>query len=643
MKRASRKKTTKRTKRKKGRVSRKVLLDRLAALAVWGLIAFMALMAWFVYDLPSSDDVKPLQTRASITIVARDDSVIARYGGLKGEAIAVEDLPIHTTAAVLAIEDRRFYKHFGVDVFGLARAMLANAKALSFVQGGSTITQQLAKNLFLTPDKTIRRKVQEALMAIKIEQRFSKDEIFSAYLNRVYFGAGAYGIDAAARTYFNKSATELDLWESAMLAGLLKAPSRYSPFANPELAQRRAQVVIAAMEDAGYISERRSLLEKNHILTFSPERKDSSADRYFADWVIDQAQELVSVTDRDLVVKTTLDPQLQSLAVAKQRALFATIPEESQVTQTAMISLSLDGAVLAMVGGVDYSKSQFNRATQAQRQPGSAFKPFVYLAALEAGFRTHDKILDDKITEGSYRPENHDGEYLGMITLADALALSRNTATVRLLNDLGVSRLIDVARRAGVRSPLQPELALGLGVSEVNLLELTASYTAIANGGYRVAPHAILEISDRDGNIFYLRTKEGLSSAFDQRHVKALDDVLAQVVSRGTGQAARLSSVRVAGKTGTTQNYRDAWFVGYTPNLVTGIWMGNDDNSPMNRVGGGGYPARLWRAYVGEALQTVTPSAPVFVPQRTTESFRDMINRWTGGSSGPSQQPAYNR
>jgi len=616
-----------------------------------GLFCFAAgllVLSWFCYDLPDTSDVQPLDNKPSITILAHDGTMIARYGGLKGDLVAVKKLPPYVGNAVLAIEDRRFYSHPGVDPLGLARAMWVNVKAGRFVQGGSTITQQLAKNLFLTPEKTIRRKVQEALLALVIDWRHDKDEILSAYLNRVYYGAGAYGIDAASRTYFDKTAPELTLWESAVLAGLLKAPSRFSPAVNPKLAQDRAKTVIAAMADAGYIGESQKKEELAHGKVELPGgRSAGDLRRYFADWIINQIDSFITNNDRDLTVRTTFDVTLQRLAEEKLAGKLATLPEDEKDVQAAVVTLAKDGAVLAMIGGTDYSESQFNRATQAMRQPGSAFKPAVFLAALEMGYSPDDLIEDAPITTGKYRPKNYDGKYHGQVTLTDALALSLNTATIRLLDQTGTGRLIDVAKRLGFTQKLRPELASGLGASETTLMELANAYGVVANGGYAIWPYAVLSIEDATGNVLYNYTAANIPRLFAPRDMAALDQMLVQVVARGTGQAAQLSAGHVAGKTGTSQNYRDAWFVGYTDRLVTGVWLGKDDSSAMERVSGGGYPARIWHDYMQAALDV---PVPVFSPklQRSSAStggdgFSNMLQRLFSSDPAPAQpQPSNN-
>ncbi len=618
------------------------------ACALWGMAGFFLLLVYCVYDLPDIDQVRPLDIQPSITILANDGSLVARYGGLAGNVVEVADLPAYLPQALMAIEDRRFQSHFGIDLFGLARAMLVNIRAGQVVQGGSTLTQQLAKNLFLTPERTIRRKVQEAIMALWIEQRFTKDEIMTAYLNRVYFGSGAYGVDAAARAYFGKPATAVDMWESAVLVGLLKAPSRLSPLKNPKGAKERAKLVIQAMEEAGYITEemKKQKLRAATISLAGAETGDLN--RYFADWVMSQIDSYVENNERGIVVHTTFDPRLQVLAEQKQKAILNESGDAGGKIQTALVTLDKNGAVLAMIGGTDYSESQFNRATQAKRQPGSAFKPFVFLAALEAGFSPDDKVLDEPFTEGEYRPENYNGEYRGVVTLTEALAYSLNTATIRLLKDVGVSKLLDVAQRAGFSEGFRPELATGLGADEVDLLGLTNAYTAIGNGGYQTIPFAVLSIEDINGNVFYQYEDVFQPRVFASRDAEDLDKMLVQVVAQGTGRAAQLYKGHVAGKTGTTQNYRDAWFIGYTDHLVTGVWMGHDDDTSMDHVTGGKYPALLWHHYMNEAIDLPLPSFRKSVFTYFSDDFSTMLERWSSPDSGSSRikgdnAPVYNR
>lgn len=616
-------------------------------------VAGFLLLGWILHDLPDAASVKPLETKPSITILARDGALIARYGGIKGNTISVKDLPPYVTSAVLAVEDRRFYTHHGIDPRGLARAMWSNIKAGAWVQGGSTITQQLAKNLFLTPEKTLKRKAQEAVMALYIDYKFGKDDILTAYLNRVYFGSGAYGIDAAAKVYFGKPATHLTLWEGAVLAGLLKAPSRFSPAANPKKARDRGRIVIRAMQEAGYLDKSVTEHELKHARIELAGSEQGDLNRYFTDWIVGEIDSLVDDNPgRDLVVRTTFDARFQIAAERATADLFKNIKATEKISQTAVVTLAPDGAVLAMIGGRDYTDSQFNRATQAMRQPGSSFKPFVYLAAIETGYSPTDKIFDERKSYNGYRPENYDGRYLGVVTLTDALALSLNAATVGLLSDIGVSRLLDVTKRLGFTAKLKPELATGLGASEVTLLEQCGAYATIANGGYAARPYAVLSVEDGRGNLLYLREAARPARLFSSADIRDLDRMLVQAIARGTGQAAQLTRGHTAGKTGTSQNYRDAWFIGYTDNLITGVWMGNDDSTPMEKISGGKYPAMLWHSYMQEATG-FDLARPEGIPRVDTsnEDFSKMLDRWSssgfgfdfGGFRGSNDAPQYNR
>lgn len=618
-------------------IGKKIKTD-FGKLFVTMFIMLLLFVGYFVYDLPNIEDVKPLDTRPKIIVLANDGSEIAKYGDNKNKNIELKDIPQHMIEAVLSIEDRRFYKHFGLDPIGIARAMVVNLRAGHFVQGGSTITQQLTKNLFLTPDKTLRRKVQEALMALQIEYKYNKNDILAAYLNRVYFGAGAYGVESAARIYFDKDAKDLTVWESAMLAGLLKAPSRYSPATNPELARSRARAVIESMKDAGYIEDSKTIDENENIRS-NIASYTKSLNNYFTDWVINQIDSFVTNTNGDIVVKTTLDPQLQLLAEKNLITLYSKISQSEKVGQMALVTEAFDGAVLAMIGGADYRKSEFNRVTQAKRQPGSVFKPFVYIAAVENGFKPDDIIMDEAINADGYSPDNYDGKYYGEVTLYQALQHSLNSATINLLKKVGFEALRNVTERAGLDIKINHELSIALGTTETTLLSLNNAYNMLANGGRSVMPYAVLSIENEAGEILYQRTPVDYPKVFSSQTVESITSMLEKVIDEeGTGYGAKFSTDSViAGKTGTTQNYRDAWFIGYTNKYTTGIWMGNDDNSPTNRISGGKYPAMLWRDYMKQAM---TVSLPEFIQQdietspvyentpKEGSSFIDMLQKW---------------
>ncbi|NYZ15962.1 penicillin-binding protein 1A [Azospirillum sp. RWY-5-1] len=602
-----------------------------------------AALAWFAYDLPDVSKVAQAERRASIVVQAADGSEFARFGDLHGTVVRTAEMPEHLVNAVLAIEDRRFRYHFGIDPIGLARAFYTNWRSGRTVQGGSTITQQLAKNLFLTPERSLKRKIQEAMLALWLEHRFTKDEILTAYLNRVYLGAGTYGMDAAARTYFGKPATEVTLREAAILAGLLKAPSRYSPSSNPDEALERGKVVLAAMEDAGFIypEQRQAALNAPP----SPRRAPGGDGRYFADWVTELVAGFIGRDHGDVVVRTTLDLSLQHAAEERVREMLSGPGAQANVGQAALVAMTADGAVRALVGGRDYDASEYNRATQAMRQPGSAFKPFVYLAALEAGWTMDQMVEDSPVRIADWSPGNYDGKYRGSITMAQALAHSSNTATVRIIDRIGTERVRRTAGGLGIGSPLTKDLSLALGTSEVTLLELTRAYAGIANRGVPNWPYAILEIRDRSGAVLYSRRPSGGGPVANPANVAQLTRMMTGVLDYGTGKSAKLDRP-AAGKTGTTQDYHDAWFVGFTADLVAGVWLGNDNNAEMKKITGGSLPAKLWHAFMSDAhagrpvrplpgLDGVGLLPPVAAaarpaPRRTDSGIGGLIEQITG-------------
>jgi penicillin-binding protein 1A len=573
--------------------------------AIWGLVVIGVVVAWYAADLPDVNAAFSPTRRPMVTVLAADRSEIGTVGDVYGRPVDVNDLPPALLRAVLAIEDRRFYHHFGVDLIGVARAVFANLQAGGVVQGGSTITQQAAKNLFLTHERTLKRKIQELLLALWLEQKFTKDQILSVYLNRAYFGAGLYGVDAAARRYFNRPAAKVSTYQAAMLAGLLKAPSRYNPLNDVDLAHERTRQVLAAMVDAGYLSEAeagKALAQPGTIAV----AVDRDRARYFMDWVLAQIPGFISTRDRDLVVATTLDPNLQRFAEKRLAETLDGPARKVNASQAALVAMAMDGAVRAMVGGRDYEQSSFNRATQAYRQPGSAFKPFVYLAGLEAGLLPESRFIDGPLSIGGWRPDNFNGRYLGEVTARTALAESINTVAVQVSEYAGRGHVIDVARRFGVGDDLQATPSVALGVGEVSPLELTAAYAAIANGGIGVWPYGIREIRDAEGNLLYARSGQGPGRAVSPEAAAVVTDMLVDAVENGTGRAARLGRP-VAGKTGTSQNFRDAWFVGFSADLICGVWLGNDNGAPMKGVTGGSLPARLWRDFMADAHAGLPP------------------------------------
>jgi penicillin-binding protein 1A len=567
-------------------------------LGIWGGVALACIIGWYSYDLPDVHDIEGRTRKPSITVLAADGSRVARFGDYFAAQTNVDDMPKDLINAVVAVEDRRFFSHFGIDPWGLLRAVFVNLRAGHLVQGGSTITQQLAKNLFLSPARTLRRKIQEMLLALWLEREYSKDQILTAYLNRVYLGAGAYGVGAAAETYFNKPLERLNLYEAAVLAGLLKAPSRYAPTNDPEAAHDRAAIVLSTMIDAGYITPTlRDKALSGSAKSTPPSQKFDG--RYFAAWIVEQAQAYAQTMGQDLIIATTLDPKLQRAA---ERHLEKLVNEGSRkkqnVTQAALVSLASDGAIRAYVGGYDYESSEFDRVTSARRQPGSAFKPFVYLAAIMHGLTPDTPVYDGPIDIGDYAPDNYQGKYYGATTAREALARSMNAVAVKLAQQHGIEAVRRVARKLGINSPLGQDMSLALGTSEVSLYEMTAAYATIANAGKLVAPYAINEIRNRDGVSIYHRSDIAMPQVVDAEAAATLTDMM-QSVLHAEGTAARAAFGRpAAGKTGTTQNYHDAWFIGFTADYVTGVWFGNDDNRPMKKITGGALPARLWHDYM---------------------------------------------
>jgi penicillin-binding protein 1A len=548
---------------------------------IWLSLAASAALIWFAHDLPRPESALDAARRPSLTLRDRAGHIFATYGDVVGDPLRLTDLPPSLPAAVVAVEDRRFWHHPGIDPIGLARAVWVNTTSGRLVQGGSTITQQVAKTLFLTNARTVRRKVQELMLTIWLERSFSKKEILEIYLNRVYLGAGAWGVDAGARMFFGISARKVSLEQAAVLAGLPRAPSRFNPRVNPVAAASRAREVLAAMTDTGVITAAQAQAAAAR-LTFPP--NPSVASGWFADYAAEQARNVLA-PDTDASLKTTLDTALQTIAETRLATLLDGPGAAAGVTQGAVIALDArSGAVRAMVGGRDHRDSPYNRAVVSRRQPGSAFKPFVWLAALETGLTPDDTVLDAPVRIGNWSPANFERRFEGEVTLEEALAQSINTAAVRLLLTAGGPKSVAaVAGRLGIASKMPRDASLALGTGEVGLLELTAAYAPFFNGGNRVTPFAIDQAA---------RPAEAVIAP---EQAAAMARMLGAVVSRGSGRAAAVPGRGVAGKTGTTQDFHDAWFVGCVDGLLIGVWLGNDDNAPMKQVLGGGLPARLFR------------------------------------------------
>lgn len=577
---------------------------------IW-LAIFSALgLGYVAHDLPHLGTLPPPGRQQAVVVKDARGGTLATYGAIYGDWLAYEEIPEIMVLALLAVEDRRFFDHVGVDARGIARAALANLQAGQVRQGASTLTQQLAKNLFLSAERSWKRKAQEVLVALWLEQSFTKTELLELYLNRVYFGSGCYGLDAAARSYFGHSARRLSLSEAALLAGLLKAPSALSPARSPERAYARAGTVLGTMVEAGILTETAAARARAAPAPLALDALGGDV-RYFTDWAMARARDLVDEREAPLVIYTSLDPQAQAAAERAVRQALRRANPDANVSQAALVAMSPDGAVKAMMGGASYAGSQFNRAVQAQRQSGSAFKPFVYLAALNDGLRPDSPIEDAPITVDGWQPENFGRRYAGQVTLSEALRRSLNTPAVRLQEQVGRDRVIALMGQMGIATPLAPHRSLVLGAEELPLIEMTGGYAVIANGGGRVEPYAILEIHSLAGELLYRRRPAPLDPVVAPDAARDLTAMLQRVVEDGTGTAARIDRP-AAGKTGTSQDYRDALFIGFTADLVTGVWVGNDDNRPMTGVTGGTLPAKLWAdfmidAHLGRPVRPLLP------------------------------------
>ena len=602
-----------------------------AALCALGAVSLAVLVTSLRASLPDLGALYRPPSQATRVYAANGELIASLYRENRAY-VRLQDIPLVLRQAVIAIEDERFYQHRGVDLRGILRAAWRNLTRQSVVEGGSTITQQLARNLFLTPRRTLDRKLQEMLLAVEIERRLTKDEILERYLNQVYFGNGSYGVEMASRLFFNKGARELTLPEAALLAGVIQAPSRYSPFDNLPAAKRRQELVLDRMVELGYLSRDQAEQAKRARLQLAAGPRNAGLvgvrAPYFVSYLLPSLVERYgedAVYSGGLQVYTTLDPRLQAIA---QEVISRGVEEARRaglrVTQGALVAVEpRTGRILAMVGGVDFQRSQFNRAWQARRQPGSAFKPFIYTAALEHGV-SPDRVLLDAPVEyriagwGYWRPKNYDNTYWGPIPLRVALEHSRNVPAVRMLVELGPQAVIDTARRMGIRSPLQPNLSLALGTSEVTPLEMAAAFATLAAGGVYAEPVAMTRVLDAKGRVLE-EVQPHRRLALRPEVAYLMTDLLRGVILRGTGRAADVGRP-AAGKTGTTDDYRNAWFVGYTPELAVAVWVGNDDNSPTNRVVGGSVPARLWARFVKRALagrppaEFPVPEGIVYVP-----------------------------
>ncbi|MCO6392942.1 PBP1A family penicillin-binding protein [Aliihoeflea aestuarii] len=606
-------------------------------LAIWGGVAAAGVLVFYAAQMPSASTWAIPDRPPNVKIMDIEGRQVANRGMMGGESIGLHEMSPYIPQAVVAIEDRRFYSHFGVDPQGLARAMYENIVNRRVVQGGSTLTQQLAKNLFLTNERSYDRKIREVLMAFWLEHEHSKDQILEMYLNRVYFGSGAYGVEAASRRYFGKSARDVTLSEASMLAGLLVAPSRLSPARDPQAAENRAQLVLSAMRDQGMIGDS----ELASAISAPPVRAAAywtGSENYVADRIMGELPGLIGGDVRkDLIVEATIDLDLQELGEQAIRQMVDENKSSHDVSQGALVSIDGNGAVRAMVGGYDYANSQFDRASEARRQPGSAFKSFVWMAAMEQGLFPDTIRNDAPVKIGNWSPQNFNNTYSGPMTLSQALARSSNTIAAVLAHEVGPSAIVEGAWRMGIESDLQPNLSISLGTSEVTPLELTAAYVPFSTGGIRPDIHFVERVSTIDGEVLYQRPASAGIQVATPEIVGMMNYMMAETVGTGTGRNADFGWP-AAGKTGTSQNSRDAWFVGYTAALTTGVWFGNDDGKPMKNITGGQLPAKAWKIFMEGAHEGL---AVANLPGRWTPDTFQRIEDLLASDRGIPQQDAY--
>jgi penicillin-binding protein 1A len=570
-----------------------------ALTAYFGAITALGWIGWAGQDMPSTAALWAPKSTPSVVILDRQGRTILSLGGAEAKPVNLEDISPDLVNALVAIEDRRFYHHPGFDIVGLTRAMHENAKARRVVQGGSTITQQLAKNVFLTRTQTLKRKTQEIMLAVWIEQKLSKQQILESYLSRVYFGGGTLGIESGSQRFFNKPASELDTGEAALLAGILKAPDRLNPVKNRRANAERTALVLDEMHNRGYLTiEEKSAAMAMPIQVEPIAVKTHPSAGYFTDWILAELDERIGAPQSDIVLRTTLDLDTQ---LAAQSAISENMNSERNAQQAALVAFDGTGGVRAMAGGIDYQHSSFNRAVTAKRQPGSAFKPFVYLAALEAYRAPWDVRIDEEIDIDGWQPGNFTNTFGGAMSLEKALALSVNTIAVKLSEEIGRENVVAAAAKMGLED-LKPYRSLALGAQELSLYQLTSAYVPFANWGKSIEPYGLEAIYAADGRVLYSRTPIQSEQLLDAGTLGQMNMMLRTVVSAGTGKAARIDGRDIAGKTGTTNDYRDAWFIGYVPDLVVGVWVGNDDNSQMSRVTGGTIPARIWNGFMRRTL-----------------------------------------
>ena len=606
-------------------------------LGVWLVIAGVATLAIFARGLPDTERLTSIQRQPSISYLDRSGALLAVRGSQYAPPVDLDSLPPYVPGAFIAIEDRHFYHHMGFDLAGIVRSLLYNATHHGGpLRGGSTITQQLARNLFLTPDQNFRRKIQELILSVELEWRFSKKQILALYLNRVNFGSGAYGIEAASQRYFAKPAKDLSIGEAALLAGLLRAPSRYNPVNDPDRAADRTKIVLDRMVETHVITRAQEAQVFAHPLVYNRSLASQHA-QYFVDWVDSQVRRIIgdrqAQDQQDLIVETTLDLPIDTAAETAVRQVVAR-QDKAGVRQSALVALDGDGRVRALIGGVDYGASQFDRATDARRQAGSAWKPFVYLTAMEAGRVPSTQVVDEPVTIDGWTPHNYTNRYLGPITLQTALAQSINTVAARLADEVGRQNVARTAERLGITSPINTDPAMALGTTEVSPLEMAQAYGAFADGGRAVRAYGVQRIRTADGHVVYEHHPDEPRQAINNPALSYMDQMMRAVMKPpGTGARADLPGYDLAGKTGTTSDYRDAWFVGFTGGFVAAVWVGKDDNTPMRKVTGGGAPAEIWRAFMSAALPRLAvgpiPAGPNPPPAAEPQSdpVGDLLNQ----------------
>jgi penicillin-binding protein 1A len=598
-----------------------------AVLGVWGLIFLASLVVVFAWDLPDISKLYDVKRQPTISYLDRSGALIAVRGAQAAPPVDLKALPKYVPDAFIAVEDRRFYYHLGFDPIGIIRAArndIFRRKPGENLSGGSTITQQLARNIFLSPEQNWRRKIQELILAVELELKYSKDEILALYLNRVGFGGGANGIEAAAKRYFNKEAKDLTLAEAAMLAGAIKGPSRYNPVYSPERTAKRATLVLNLMVVTKKITpaERDAAIATKVVVHKTLANQNAG---YFVDWIDAKVRTLVGEPLEDLVIETTLDLPIQTAAENAVQQIIARDAKSRGVQQAALVALDGEGRVRAYLGGSGYDETQFDRASNAQRQAGSSFKPFVYLTAMEQG-RTPDlPVVDEPVTIGNWTPRNYTGRYLGPITLQTALAQSVNTVAAKLASEVGTANVAETARRLGITGRIQTDPSMALGAVEVTPVQMAQSFAAFSNGGFKTQAYGIERIRTATGRLLYDRgvERQARGQVIGTPALQYMNQMMREVVISGTGTRARISGYDLAGKTGTTSDYKDAWFIGYTGGFLAAVWVGKDDNTPMARgVTGGGPPAEIWHNFMAAALPRlrVAPipggeAAPVAAPE----------------------------